>query len=225
MIAVLVQTGHSWQVHRAHRPQQCQHPLSKTIYPTHPISTPNPPPSSNNHNSLGNFSKIDSTSETSIPPSTSPFPPSLFTPSNLTIPLQKVFTPSSFFKVWQSFQARFSLPQDGAPQRQAPRICIYRVRKQRCKCLSPPPSPPPPPRLSGVMLVLRTLLLTLAFPFPITHRMNRRFLKSAIDAVRSPGIRVPVTQLRPVLSCRERKEEADHIALNVGRNEGFNTGP
>ena len=73
----------SWRVHRpphAHRPRQCQHPLSKTIYPIHPISTPSPPPSSNNHNSRGNFSKIDSTSETSIPPSTSPFPPSLFTP-------------------------------------------------------------------------------------------------------------------------------------------------
>ena len=150
-------------------------------------------------------------------------PPSLFTPSNLIIPLQKVLTPSSLFKVWQSFQARFSLPQDWAPQRQAPRVCIYRVREQRCKCPSPPPSPPP--RLSCVMPALRTLLLTLAFPFPITHRMNRPFLKSAIDAVQSPGIRVPVTQPRPVLPCREIKEEADHIALNVGRYEGFNTGP
>ena len=150
-------------------------------------------------------------------------PPLPLHPSNLIIPLQKVLTPSSLFKVWQGFQARFSLPQDRAPQRQAPRICIYRVRKQRCKCLSHPPSFPP--RLSCVMPALRTLLLTLAFPFPITHRMNRPFLKSAIDAVQSPGIRVPVTQPRPVLSCRERKEEADHIALNVGRNEGFNTGP
>ena len=105
-------------------------------------------------------------------------PPLPLHPSNLIIPLQKVLTPSSLFKVWQSFQARFSLPQDRAPQRQAPRVCIYRVRKQRCKCLSPPPSPPP--RLSCVMPALRTLLLTLAFPFSrhASHESPSRNLPS-----------------------------------------------
>lgn len=40
------------------------------------------------------------------------------------------------------------------------------------------------------------------------------------------GFESPSHNHDPVLSCREeRKEEADHIALNVGRNEGFNTGP
>jgi hypothetical protein len=144
-------------------------------------------------------------------------------PSNLIIPLKKVLTPSSLFKVRQSFQARFPLPQDWAPQRQAPRVCLHRVRKQRRKCPSPSISPS------------TSFLRDACFEDSITHpgfSFSRHashespvleICRRCSTIARDPNPR-HTTTTRAFMSG-EKKEEADHIALNVGCNEGFNTGP